>query len=370
MPTLRELRQQAHLTQAELAEKSGLRQATLSALERGHSQPRSATIGALAGALGKEADEIRAALREAGADDDAATETDAIGQMARDWPFLRGLDTDLRTGLASALVAEWTHSSTALEGNTITLGDTLFVLTEGLTVSGKSLREHQELHGHGQALELMAAWTRAGRPMQIDHLHQLHRAVQTGSTIDSLAPIGGWKTEPNGTTAITTGGSSKWHDYAQPKHVPALIDQWLKQLSLHCRNPLFKTGSHSTTGKQQPAPAKLAAIKQAALDAYTDLHLSFAGIHPYADGNGRMARLLANVPVLRAGLPPLLIPSSERRTYLTLLGDYTLARGQPQPGEDLLLPGRKHSALHTFFASCWQSSFDLVEAFQRRQQAR
>jgi hypothetical protein len=63
------------------------------------------------------------------------------------------------------------------------------------------------------------------------------------------------------------------------------------------------------------------------------VHLGFTAIHPYADGNGRMARLLANVPTLRAGQPPLLILSSQRRTYLGLMGDYSLRRGRPRPAQ-------------------------------------
>ena len=84
-----------------------------------------------------------------------------IEQVENDWLFLQGLDNNLRAGLAQSLVAEWTHSSTALEGNTISAGDTLFILTEGLTINGKSLREHQEIHGHAQALAIMSRWIKA-----------------------------------------------------------------------------------------------------------------------------------------------------------------------------------------------------------------
>ncbi len=366
MPSLRDLRQQSGLTQAELATRSSLRQATISALENGHTRPHPATVSALATALQAAPEQIRAALsvtlKVSGESPDEPT--DAIAQMGRDWPFLEGLDPDLRSGLAASLVAEWTHSSTALEGNTISAGDTLFVLTEGLTVSGKSLREHQELHGHAQALSLMAAWARARRAIRVEHLHQLHRAVQTGTTIDAFAPVGRWKVEPNGTNAITTGGTTQWHEYAEPRHVPVLVATWLKSLATFCRHPLLKTATHSAEDGRDPAR------REAALDAYTDAHLGFVAIHPYADGNGRMARLLANVPLLRAGLPPLLIDAAGRRKYLTLLGDYTLARGQPAPGENLALPGHERDALRQLFATCWESTLERVADFHRRQARR
>ena len=268
MADLRELRHRAGLTQSELASRSGLRQATISALENGHSRAHPGTVVALAAALELEAELVRSALDAAASG--AQTDQGAIAQMAGDWPFLQGLDEDLRLGLGRALVAEWTHSSTAIEGNTITAGDTLFVLTEGLTISGKSLREHQELHGHAQALGIMAAWTRARQPVRIEHLHQLHRAVQTGAVIDAHAPVGSWKVEPNGTTAITTSGTTQWHDYAQPAHVPVLIETWLKTLARACRNPLLKPRQQGS-GDQR---------RGAALDAYPDAHLGFVGIHP------------------------------------------------------------------------------------------
>ncbi|MEM7246641.1 MAG: helix-turn-helix domain-containing protein [Acidobacteriota bacterium] len=360
MPTLRDLRKQASLTQAALAAKSGLRQATISALENGRSTAQAGTVLALAVALDADPSDIRAALTQSRTPSGPLVHSGAIAQMGEDWPFLDGLDPDLRAGLAQSLVAEWTHSSTALEGNTITAGDTLFVLTEGLTISGKSLREHQELHGHAQALGLMAAWTRARQPVRIEHLHQLHSAVQTGVVIDTLAPVGRWKVEPNGTTAITTHGATRWHEYTKPEHVPALVDQWLKSLARSCRSPLLNRRGPTADPKAHDA----------ALDAYMDAHLGFAGIHPYADGNGRLARLLANIPVLRAGFPPLLVSAAYRRDYLALMGDYSLSRGRVQPGEELVRVGAEREALRAFLAEQWQATIQLVEEFRERQASR
>jgi len=292
MSSIRDFRKKAALTQAELAARSGLRQATISFLENGRTSPHPGTVLALAAALGTDPEAIRASIiRSGGAAADPAADAGAIDQLGHDWGFLDGLDADLRAGLARSLVAEWTHSSTAIEGNTISAGDTLFVLTEGLTISGKSLREHQEIHGHAQALGLMAAWTRARQPVRVEHLHELHRAVQTGAAIDVLAPVGHWKIETNGTTAITTSGTTKWHEYAKPRDVPVLVDAWLKSLARICRNPLFKGGSHANDPE----------ARRVVLDAYTDIHLGFVGIHPYADGNGRLA--VAEHSAARGGIP-------------------------------------------------------------------
>ena len=341
MLTLKNLRKQLDITQAELAIKSGLRQATISAIEAGKTTPHPETINALVAALDTDLDTIRAAI--------SAVKPTISTELDSAWLFLKDLDHDLRKGLTQALIAEWTHSSTALEGNTISAGDTLFVLSEGLTISGKSLREHQELHGHAQAIQLMGSWLRAQHPIRIKQLHKLHHAIQTGAVIDSLAPIGEWKVEPNGTMAITTTGKTRWHEYATPQHTPALIKNWLDGLT---------PKSHKNNTKSQ------------ILDNYTDIHLGFVSTHPYADGNGRMARLLSNIPLLRAGFPPLVINVSERRKYITLLGDYSLLRGQPKPEEKLVSYGKERDALRDFFAQQWNTTLKLVEDFHKQQEKR
>jgi Fic family protein len=261
--------------------------------------------------------------------------------------FLAGLDRDLRTGLAAEIRALWTHTSTALEGNTLTLGDTAFVLQEGLTVSGKSLKDHQEVIGHAKAIDLVYAIIDQRRRVTADDLHQIHRAVQTELVMDAFNPVGRWKVENNGTTALLSTGTSQWHDYAKPEHVPVLMENWLEMLAVARR--------------QKPDDP---------LIAYTDLHLGFTTVHPYADGNGRMARLLANIPVIENGEPPILIPQELRRDYITRMGDWSIARGAPQPGQQLVPHIEPWSQLRVFFAKVSQPARDLVAAYKARQAGR
>ena len=125
MKSLRDLRLEAGLTQAELARRAGVRQGTISAIENGHTRPHRSTRTEIARALGLPPESIEVAVRPAAQSEGA----DPASRMAGGWPFLDGLDDDLRRGLSLALVSEWTHSSTALEGNTISAGDTLSVIT-------------------------------------------------------------------------------------------------------------------------------------------------------------------------------------------------------------------------------------------------
>ncbi|CAK8719934.1 hypothetical protein LDFHOB_09360 [Candidatus Electronema aureum] len=64
------------------------------------------------------------------------------------------LDADIRAALLIQLRDLWTHTSTAIEGNSLTLGETAFVLREGLTIAGKPLKDHQDVVGHARAIAL------------------------------------------------------------------------------------------------------------------------------------------------------------------------------------------------------------------------
>ncbi len=194
----------------------------------------------------------------------------------------------------------WTHASTAIEGNTLTLGDTAFVLEEGLTIAGKPLRDHQEIYGHAKGIEVIYRLLKVDRLREAD-IFALHRVVLTDAIIDIYKPVGAWKTDAHFTTALGPDGRQHWREFPEPQHVPGLMSEWLA--AFNDRHEPFLT-------------------TDTAARAYAEAHLDFVTIHPFFDGNGRMARLLANLPVLRAGLPPIVIPAENRREYKQAISDY------------------------------------------------
>lgn len=219
--------------------------------------------------------------------------------------FLSGLDPNLRESVLKQLRDLWTHNSTAIEGNTLTLGDTHFVLEEGLTISGKPLKDHQEVIGHAKAIELL--YRSINEPLSETFLFELHKAVQTEIVTDIYKPIGVWKLEPNGTYAVTAEGKQVFIEYALPIHVPKLMSQLIE-----------------TTNQINPADVTI----HNAVDYYASIHIAIAHTHPFWDGNGRMARLVANLPLLKAGLPPLVIPRDRRRDYIQILAEHEMTVGQ------------------------------------------
>ncbi len=263
--------------------------------------------------------------------------------------FLQNLDADLRKALQERFRVLWTHHSTAIEGNTLTLGETAFVLGEGLTVAGKPLKDHQEVVGHARAIDLLDDWLTNGKLLTESELFQLHQAVQTSVVMDIYQPVGAWKVEPNGAQVVVSGELVFNDTYAYPEDVPALMVDWLQVLA--------KYRSSEFTPEQ-------------ALVAYVDLHAGFVRIHPFADGNGRLARLLANIPLLEAGFPPLVISRQCRQEYLRALAEWQLAVGRIQTNHPLL-PERDR--LQPFVDLCrdaWRESLALVDEYHRKQTER
>lgn len=261
--------------------------------------------------------------------------------------FYEGLSPDLRDALLKQVAAVWTHDSTAIEGNTLTLGETVKVLELGLTIGGKPLREHQEVYGHARAIDLIYRMIRQPE-VTAEDLFALHRAVMPLSAVDALNPVGDWKQSYNGTTGVD-GGKAVFMEYAAPLDVPRIMQRWLEAFN------------RSLDSARRPADA---------LDAYARAHMGFVRIHPFFDGNGRVARLISNLPVLRGGYPPIVVPKERRSDYIDLLWNYQNAVGTIRPDSALVPP---HPAIERFSALLqteWRRTLEAVEAARTREAGR
>ena len=216
--------------------------------------------------------------------------------------FFDHLDPDIKTVLLAQIRNVWTHNSTSLEGNSLTLGETDFILEEGLTIQGKPLKDHNEVYGHARAIELIYALLN-NSPLNITKqaIFNLHETVLTERIRDIEQPVGNWKKQANFTTYVGADNKQAWREYPSPRNIDGLMSQWLDNLNSSLAQPL---------------------TSQEAANAYADLHLSFVTIHPFFDGNGRMARLLANLPVLKSGFPPIVVPQEDRYQYKLVLSAY------------------------------------------------
>ena len=221
--------------------------------------------------------------------------------------FLHAVPEYRRNSVMNQIRDVWTHTSTAIEGNTLTLGDTFNILELGLTILGKPLKEHQEIIGHARAIEQIYSLVQSGNLITKKHLFELHKSVQTERVMDINKPMGGWKVEPNGCNAVSADDHPVYIGYAHPLHVDMLMVEWLDELN--------------SAIEQQVSLGT-------AVEVYAKLHIGFVHIHPFWDGNGRLARLVSNIPLLCSGLPPLVIDEARRREYVRSLSLYQIETGQ------------------------------------------
>lgn len=196
---------------------------------------------------------------------------------------------------------ELTFTSNAIEGNTLTRRETATVIEKGLSIAGKSLREHLEAANHAKALDLVRRL--AERPfvrLAESDLLDIHRTIMSG--IDD-ANAGRYRTVP-----VRISGAAVV--LPNPRKVPDLMAGFVAWLG----------------GQPRDAHPVTVAAKA---------HYRFVSIHPFTDGNGRTGRLLMNLVLMAHGLPPAIIRKTDRIAYLAALE--TAQLGGPRAPYDRLI---------------------------------
>lgn len=185
-----------------------------------------------------------------------------------------------------------TYHSNAIEGNTLTLYETKAVLEDGVTISGKSFREHAEVNNHKEAIEYVEDLINEDIPLNQRTIKNIHAIVLQG--IDrSIA--GKYRNTP----ALITGAN---HTPPSPELIQDEMDQLIEWYE----------------DNEQLHPVEKASL----------LHAKFVNIHPFGDGNGRTSRLLMNFELMKAKYPPVTIEKDDRFKYYEVLdisgekGDY------------------------------------------------
>ena len=181
---------------------------------------------------------------------------------------------------------EMTYNSNGIEGNSLTLKETFLVINEGITIKGKPLKDHLEAKNHYEALEYLSGLAERSRKQTISEqlirgLHQL--VIQETEK--------GWAGKYRNSDIIIGGAEHKPPEAIDvPPEMEKLIRWWRKnQKKLHL--------------------IELAAI----------LHHKLVYIHPFFDGNGRTARLVMNLLLLRAGYPLAVVLKNDRKKYYRVL---------------------------------------------------
>ena len=180
---------------------------------------------------------------------------------------MRPLPAEALRKIEDALAIEYTYESNRIEGNTLTLQETELVVNEGVTISGKSMREHLEAINHAEAIDYIKDFAKSSIEISERTIKEIHTLVLHGINRKNA---GSYRSVP-----VMISGSR----HMPPQ--PDLIEKQMEDFILHFRE--MET--------QKTHPVLTAAY----------LHDELVRIHPFIDGNGRTSRLLMNLYLLRNG---------------------------------------------------------------------
>lgn len=186
--------------------------------------------------------------------------------------------------IRESLSIEWTYNSNSIEGNTMSLRETQMVIQEGITIKGKSLREHFETHNHDKAIDYLYSIVNEDYNLRSIDILSLHGFVLRSIEDDFAGRI------RNGGVRITGANFTP----PNANKVPELLDELIDFINTN--------------------PLELNDIELA-----TVFHHKLVWIHPFFDGNGRTVRLAMNLLLMRSGFPPAIILKNDRKKYYEAL---------------------------------------------------
>ena len=197
---------------------------------------------------------------------------------------LRPLPVAAINRLRDGILIEWIYNSNAIEGSTVTLQETRLILETGLTIGGKSLREHFEVINHREAIQYVEELIQNTEPITAFHVRQIHKLILTHIDDENA---GSYRK-----TQVRIAGAS----FTPPEswQITSLMAEWSDWVA-RAEGTLH--------------PVILAA----------QAHYRLVAIHPFVDGNGRTARLVMNLLLMRRGYPPTVILRANRRQYYSVL---------------------------------------------------
>ncbi len=205
----------------------------------------------------------------------------SVDRKKREIDQARPLGPTALGSLKADFTVRYAHETTPIEGNTLSLAETQVVLEDGVTIAGKSVREHLEVLNMRDALNWLERVVHDETPVTEQTVYEMHRIIMSGILKEEAGFL---RREP-----VYIVGST---------HVPP---NWVKLPDL-----MTDFSGWLSQGPAESHPVVFA----------TRAHLELARIHPFVDGNGRTARLLTNLLLMRQGYPPALYESERRAEYI------------------------------------------------------
>jgi len=196
---------------------------------------------------------------------------------------LKPFSKTFQTNMEEWYRIELTYTSNAIEGNTLTRQETALVVEKGLTVEGKSIVEHIEAINHAKAYEYIQS-------LKLNNITQITEQIILKIHETILQNIDSQNAGRYRNVSVRIAGSTVI--LPNPLKIPDLMEKFVNWL-------------HNS--------------KKILPEIAIEAHLKFVSIHPFADGNGRTARLLMNLVLMTGGYPPVVISNKNRRQYIDII---------------------------------------------------
>ncbi|MBO5630576.1 MAG: Fic family protein, partial [Aeriscardovia sp.] len=227
-----------------------------------------------------------------------------IEEVYSKWQQLLPLNPQDQKRLNRKFELDFNYNSNHLEGNTLTYGQTEVLLMLGEVIGSAKMKDLEDMKAHALCLQLMKQEAATDNPLTETFIRQLHhtmlredytvyKQLPGGDTTSYVVHAGTYKTRPN--SVITRTGER--FEYASPQETPGLMYDLVSWYNEEAE-------------KKELTPIQLAAL----------FHYRYIRIHPFEDGNGRIARLMVNFILYRNKLPMLVVLSKKKNAYLTALG--------------------------------------------------
>ena len=240
-----------------------------------------------------------------------------IESLYQEWRSLQPLKEEDQRRLDQKFMLEFNYNSNHLEGNTLTYGQTEFLLMFGKVVDAANMKDLEDMKASNVGLKMVKLEAEdKERPLSEAFIRTLHHTLlredyeerrenPDGTVRTYTVHAGIYKTRPNSVKTVT----GEVFEYASPEETSALMTdlvQWYNEKEQ----------------KQQLSPIELATL----------FHYRYIRIHPFEDGNGRVSRLLVNYILHRHGYPMIVVKSDDKTNYLTALNRCDLTVG-PIPAD-------------------------------------
>lgn len=210
-------------------------------------------------------------------------------------------DVSLWATIVNRLRTDWTYHSNGIEGSTLTRGETHFFLSEGLTVEGKPFKDFLDAKNHAEAIDILLEIFTDKHPISESFIKEINALLlqgvkstpamtATGQRTQKPATPGQYKMLPNHVQRL----DGSIHFYVEPIHVKSEMETLVRWVN---------------DSIQAVHPIHVAAVA----------HYNLVRVHPFDDGNGRGARILMNLILLKGGYFPAVIRLETKRKYLETL---------------------------------------------------